>query len=233
MKVLTAGSGPRVPESLRPAPVPRLGLGAASGPGTALPVATPGEGVCYAGLAPGPSTGAGRIPFDADHMREDHLAELVLHVAQRQAGEDGLAEIPEPGHDRRGGDPGERLDDILRITGDSHRLGGRGRWLRVRRSVRLLPLLRDRVRRGDRARAGLGSGGDARAPRTWRGRPSVRPFTPGPSSSALTWPADVAADSANGCHPSIWQDQLGGLVLLPHLVGHVLGRPVLDLPRQV
>lgn len=50
---------------------------------------------------------------------------------------------------------------------------------------------------------------------------------------SLTWPADVDAEPANGCHPAIWQDQLGGLVLLPHLVGHVLGRLVLDLPRQV
>ena len=28
--------------------------------------------------APRPSTGTGRIHLDADHMREDHLAELVL-----------------------------------------------------------------------------------------------------------------------------------------------------------
>ena len=103
---------------------------------------------------PGPSSGAVRIPPGADHVREDHLAELVLHVAQRQAGEDGLAEVPEPGRDRRGGDPGECLDDIPRITGDSHRLGGRGRWLQVRHSVRVPPLLRARVRCGDRARAG-------------------------------------------------------------------------------
>jgi hypothetical protein len=144
---------------------------------------------------------------------------IWLSLFSTQTGEDGLAEVPEPGRDRCGGDPGERLDDILRITGDSHWLGGRGRWLRVRHPVRLPPLLCDRVRCGDRARAGPGSGGDARRRGPYVPAQACGAFTPGPTSSALTWPADVAAEPANGCHPAIWQDQLGGLVLLPHLVG--------------
>jgi hypothetical protein len=127
---------------------------------------------------------------------------IRLSLFSTQVGEDGLAEVPEPAAVDAAAIRASALDDILRITGDGHRLGGRGRWLRVRHFVRLPPLLCDGVRCGDQG---------AGRPGKWRGCPGATDpyvpaqacgaFTPGPTSSALVWPADVAAGPANGCHP--------------------------------
>jgi hypothetical protein len=183
--------------------------------------------------APGPSSGAGRIPLGADHTREDHLAELVLHVAQRQAGEDGLAEI----RSRAAIDAAAirasawttSCGSPATATGSAAVAAGSGSGTpsaSFRYCVTVFGAGTGRGQAWEVAGMPARRGPDVPAQ-------ACGAFTPGPTSSALTWPADVAAEPANGCHPAIWQDQLGGLVLLPHLVGHVLGRLVLDLPRQV